>query len=101
MGLWTVSPGQPWPAQASGGSGDDSVEATALLLGGAAPHAVPLPVLQRPGQAEFTDRADGAIGEGQAGLLLGGGEEDLGVEAVAGGALLPMVGRGDFPGRPR
>src|SRR5687768_15757927 len=68
-------------------------QAAALLFCGASPDAVPLAVLDGPGQAHLTNRADAAVGQREASLLFGGGEEDLRIEAVASRSFLPMVRR--------
>src|SRR6266536_1857604 len=89
-----------WASDRPGpGLGHVSDQATPLLLGGTAPNAVALSVLHRPGQAHLLHGTDGAIGQRQAGLLLGRGEENLGIEAVTGGSFLPMIRRADLLGQ--
>src|SRR4029077_8675885 len=74
-------------------SGDVTLEPAPLLLRGAAPHAVPLAVLQRPRQAFLADGAHCAEGERGAGLLFGDREEDVGFDAETRGSLLPEIRR--------
>ena len=73
-------------------SGDVALQAAPLLFGGRAPHAVPLAVLEGPREALFADRAREAERERRSRLLLGDGEEDVRVDAEAGGAVLPEIG---------
>src|SRR5512134_3299505 len=79
-------------------SGDEADQPPPLLLGEPAPDAVALTVLERPGQARLAAPAGVAVREGRTGLLLGGGEEDVGVDAVARGLVLPHVRRGGVGG---
>src|SRR5919197_2502275 len=96
LGMSAVSMGRgsgPRPGGPVGGSGHEADQAAALLLGQPAPHAVPLPVLQGPGEAGLPEPARRAVGEGGGSLLLRGGEEQIGVDAVAGRQVLPHVRR--------
>ena len=80
-------------------SGHEPDDAAALLLGQATPHAVALPVLQRPREAGLPDVAGRAEREGGSRLLLGGGEERVRVDPVAGRLVLPDVRGGWVGGR--
>jgi hypothetical protein len=70
-----------------------------LLLGEPTPHAIALPVLERPGEAFVPDRARAAEREGRSRLLLRDGEEHVGVDPVAGGSLLPDIRRRGIVGQ--
>src|SRR5438093_98998 len=87
------------PCPVTSVSGHVTCEPAPLLLREAAPNAVPLAVLQRPCQAELSDRTDATVGQGGARLLFRCGEEDVRVDAVTGGPLLPHVGWGRVRGK--
>src|SRR3954468_16366492 len=70
-------------------SGDPAGQPSTLLLGHAAPDAVALAVLQGPGETLLADPARSAVRERGPGLLLGDREEHVGIDAEAGGAVLP------------
>src|SRR5437870_2644590 len=64
-------------------------DAAALLLGGAAPHAVTLAADQGVLEARLAYEAAGAAGLGLRGVLLRGRNEDGGVEPTAGRTAAP------------
>src|SRR4030095_11059899 len=86
--------GPPGPVD----SGHEPDDATALLLGEAAPHAVALAVLQGPRQTGLPDVAGRAERQRRSRLLLGGGEERVRVDPVAGRLVLPDVRGGGVGG---
>src|SRR6185503_20181603 len=79
-------------------SGYEADDAAALLLGEAPPHAVAFPVLQRPRETGLSDVAGRAERQGGSRLLLGGGEERVRVDPVAGRLVLPDVRGGRVGG---
>src|SRR5918994_6783665 len=85
----------PWSGygRREGLSGDLAGEPTPLLLREPTPHAVPLPVLERPREAFAPDRAGAAERERGPRFLLRDREEDVGVDPEARGPFLPDVGR--------
>lgn len=80
------------------GSGDLALYAAPLLLGQAAPNAVAFAVLERPSQALFADPATTAERERRTCLIFGDGEEQVGLDAEAGGSVLPVVRGGRVRG---
>src|SRR4249920_3606484 len=92
--VWAASRPCDQPCRGRGGpvaSGHEPDDATTLLLGEAAPHAVALAVLQGPRETGLADVAGRAERQRGSRLLLGGGEERVRVDPVAGRLILPDV----------
>src|SRR5215211_2610439 len=89
---------QPWRGLWAAASGHEPDDATTLLLREAAPHAVALTVLQGPREAGLADVAGRAERQGGSRFLLGGREERVRVDPVAGRLVLPDVRGGGVGG---
>src|SRR4029450_11864582 len=79
-------------------SGHEADDAAGVLLGGGTPQPAALPVLQRPRETGLPDVAGGAERQGGSRLLLGGWEERVRVDPVAGRLVLPEVRGGGVGG---
>ena len=82
----------------SGRSGDGAEESAPVPVGGAAPDAEPLSGFERVFEALDPHRAAVADGDGLSGVVLGGGEEQVGVGVAAGAEDHPGTFVGDGGG---